>query len=117
MDRSFWCRQCQCNVGVRAPEWRVNIVGKPNAGGECDRCGDQVLRRITRLDQAPRDIAVQAEAASLIYQHWRKVRTIERDHQLRTLANLFHRDRDLVEKLATGFGLHPKRVKLIIRDG
>ena len=31
----LWCRQCQSNVGVLSPEWRVSAVGKPSIGGVC----------------------------------------------------------------------------------
>ena len=113
----FWCRQCQSSVGVRVPEWRVNSMGCPNAGGACDRCGDEVLRRITKVVEAPSDIATAATAASKVYRHWQKERTRERDQQLRTLAILFRADREVVDKLAAGFGLQRDRVRLIIREG
>ena len=113
----YWCRRCRSRVGVRVPEWRVNAVGSPNVGGACDRCGDEVLRRITSIGEAPPDIAAEARASGRTYRHWQKVHTRERDQQLRTLATLFSRDSDLVNKLAAGFGIHPKRVQKILRDG
>ena len=113
----FWCRKCQSRVGVRAPDWRVNMVGKPNAGGQCANCGDEVLRRITGLDDAPAGVAHEAKAVEACYQHWRKARKEERDQQIRAVASLFRQDPKLVEKLAEAFRLRPQYVQLIIRDG
>ena len=112
----FWCRQCQSPVGVRVPEWRVNAMGSPNAGRACDRCGYDVLRRITSIGEAPPEIAAEARASGRTYRHWQKIHTQQRDQQLRTLATLFSGDNDVVNKLAAGFGIHPKRVQLILRD-
>ena len=112
----FWCRQCQSRVGVRSPQWRVNTVGKPHVGGMCSNCGDEVLRRITKLSDAPSGIAAEARAVGQAYQHWRKARTRERDQQLRALALLFEGNKNLIEKLADGFGLHPRRVRLILEE-
>ena len=74
-----------------------------------------MLRRITKVRDAPPGIAAEATAVSSTYRHWLKEHTRARDQQLRTLAILFERDRDLIGKLAAGFGLQPRRVKLIIR--
>ena len=76
-----------------------------------------MLRRITKVVEAPPDIAAAATAASRVYRHWQKERTRERDQQLRTLAMLFRADREVVDKLAAGFGLQRDRVRLIIREG
>ena len=53
---NFWCRKCLSCVDVRDAEWRVNIVGKPSAGGPCANCGSPVLHRITKMSEAPPDI-------------------------------------------------------------
>ena len=114
---NFWCRKCLSCVDVRDAEWRVNIVGKPSAGGPCANCGSPVLHRITKMSEAPPDIAAEARAVSRTYRHWQKVRTQHRDEQLQALATLFGRDPQLIDKLASGFGLHPNRVRLILGQG
>ena len=93
------------------------LRGQPQCRGDCDRCGDEVLRRITSIGEAPPDIAAQARASGRTYRHWQKVHTRERDQQVRTLATLFSGDSDVMNKLAAGFGIQPKRVQLILRDG
>ena len=85
----FWCRQCQSPAGVRSPQWRVNAVGKRHVGGMCFNCGDEVLRRITKLSDAPSGIAAETRAVDQACQHWRKARTRERGQQLRAWALLF----------------------------
>ena len=112
----FWCRKCRSRVGVSAPVWRVSTIGMPNVGGSCENCGDEVLRRISKVSDAPPDIGAQALAVRNTYQHWRKVRTEERDKQLRTPAVMFARDRQVVDKLAAAFGLRPQYVRLILRN-
>ena len=84
----FWCRKCRSRVGVSAPVWRVNRVGPADVSRECADCGDEVLRRISKVSDAPTDVGAKALAVSAAYQHWRKVRTRERDEQVRMLATL-----------------------------
>lgn len=112
----FWCRQCQSGVEVRASNWRVNAVGKPDTGGQCANCGNEVLRRITKLDVAPPAVALKAQAVEATYQHWRKVWTKNGNQQIRTLAIMFRDDPELVTKLATAFSLRAKYVQSIIRN-
>ena len=76
-------------MGVREPVWRVSMFGKPDVGGCCADCGDEVLWRISKVSDAPPDIGAEAPAVSATYQQWRKVRTRERDEWFRMLATLY----------------------------
>ena len=113
----FRCGHCQLAVGVTDVNWRVNVIGRASAGGPCEHCGNDVLRRNSKLSEAPADIVAVAVAVDAAYRHWRKSRTEERAQELRTLAAMFSRDRDLEGKLSIAFNLSTRYIRLLIKNG
>ena len=113
----FRCHHCQLTVGVRAVVWRVSVRGRASAGGQCERCGQDVLWHFSKLSDAPPDVAARAQEIEQVYQYWRRVRTLERDSHLRDIWMLLGRKPNFLDIIATAFGLRRETVLLIIRDG
>ena len=114
---NHWCRVCRQTLPLAEETWHVTLTGRVTVNGDCAECGNPLMSRFVRAEDAPPDVAATAVAVDRTYRHYQKAYTNRRNVALERLTHGVRVDDKLVRRLAWAFGVQPQHVWRLIRGG